>query len=330
MPSPKPSSSLSAQKLSRLLRLSQMLSCDHFTTKEALAQRLEVSEKTVQRDITALITYFGMPIDISNQGYILTERCFPIPTTTLTERELFALLIAEKTLSEYRGTPFDGALTGAFYKLTALLDDDVQLDLSRRGEAFHIDFDTARPVNAEVMQAVSEAYSGKKTLVMDYYSASRDSSERRQVDIYKILNQGGDWYVIGHCHKRQEVRVFALSRMRNAAVFDTDYVIPDDFDMEEYLGKSFAIERGERVYDVAIWFDEYQARWIRERTWQESQRIEEGEDGSLTTHFQVSGLREVLRWVLSYGEHVKVLSPPELVVEVQRNVQALRGRYGKM
>lgn len=312
----------SASKLSRLIKISQMLSCDRFVTKGEIAGKLEVSSKTIQRDVTALITYFNAPIEISNQGYIYTEPNFLIPASTMTERELFALLIAEKTLKEYRGTPFEDALRGAFYKLTALLDDDILLDLTQRSEAFHFDFDSPRHVNPEVMQAVSDAYCEKKTLMMDYYSAHRGKTERRKVDIYKILNLGEDWYVIGNCHKHREVRIFALSRMSNTSVFDTGYMIPDDFNVDIYLGESFSIYRGDETYEVVVWFDEYQARWIRERDWHGSQRIEEHKDGSLTIRFEVTGLAEVKRWVLSYGEHAKVLSPHELV-------EGIRGSAGK-
>jgi len=63
---------------------------------------------------------------------------------------------------------------------------------------------------------------------------------------------------------------------------------------------------------VSVWFDPYEARWIRERQWHPTQTIDEHEDGSLTVHFRATGLSEVGRWVLSYGEHAVVQRPKKL------------------
>ena len=91
----------------------------------------------------------------------------------------------------------------------------------------------------------------------------------------------------------------------------------------------FCAERGAAVVEVAVRFDKYQARYIRERVWQADQSIEEGADGGLTLRFCASGLNEIARWIMSYGRHAQVLAPPELRAIVAENVRAMSAIYGE-
>ncbi|MGI6098023.1 MAG: WYL domain-containing protein [Dethiobacteria bacterium] len=74
-------------------------------------------------------------------------------------------------------------------------------------------------------------------------------------------------------------------------------------------------------------FNAHQARWIRERTWHHSQQIEENPDGSLILTLKVSSLDAVKRWVMSFGAHAEVLSPPELQKEIKSDLQKMLQFY---
>ena len=76
-----------------------------------------------------------------------------------------------------------------------------------------------------------------------------------------------------------------------------------------------------------IWFDNYQARYIRARQWHPTQTIDEHDDGTLTLRFRSGALAEVRRWVMSYGSHAEVLAPAELRAEVNEEGAAMVARY---
>ncbi|QGP92385.1 WYL domain protein [Neomoorella glycerini] len=103
--------------------------------------------------------------------------------------------------------------------------------------------------------------------------------------------------------------------------------VQPDFSLENYLQDSLGIERGPRVYEVAIRFTAQQARWIRERQWHSSQEMENLSDGGLVLKMRLSGLQEVKRWVLGFGSQAEVLAPPELRREVAREAAALGELY---
>lgn len=107
---------------------------------------------------------------------------------------------------------------------------------------------------------------------------------------------------------------------------DELFQIPKDFKIEDYLKHSWGIERGEPV-TVKIRFDNYQARWIRERIWHPSQRLRDLEDGGLIFEAEVAGLREIKQWVLGFGPHAEVLEPLELKEQIRQEIRRMREIY---
>jgi len=103
-----------------------------------------------------------------------------------------------------------------------------------------------------------------------------------------------------------------------------------DFSLESYLAQGFLAEHGDAPVEVVIWFDAYQARYIRERQSHPTQQIEEHADGTLTLRFHSGALDEVRRWVMGYGSHAEVLAPAKLRAEVAAEAAAMVRRYGKI
>src|SRR5206468_9662755 len=89
----------------------------------------EVDPRTVRRDITYMRDQLGAPLEYvaSRNGYRYSEPTFRLPYFSVTEGELVALLLAQRLLRQYRGTPFEADLVRAFTKLTSLLPDAVTL-----------------------------------------------------------------------------------------------------------------------------------------------------------------------------------------------------------
>jgi predicted DNA-binding transcriptional regulator YafY len=157
-------------------------------------------------------------------------------------------------------------------------------------------------------------------LLIRYTSFSGGKTLDRKVEPYRVFNLKGDWYLAAFDHRHAELRDFALARMRTARVLDERYEIPTDFRFEDYMGDSFAIEKGSRPASIAIRFSARQARWIRERRWHRSARIQERLDGGCVLRMRVAGLGEVKRWVMQFGESAEVLAPRALRHEVAQEL----------
>src|SRR5438046_5226092 len=113
--------------LERMMRLHAALKARRFPNCQRIAAELEVSAKTIQRDIDFMRYRLGLPIDYHPQefGFYYTEPVTGFPRIEVLEGEITALLVAQKALAQYKGTPFERPLNSPFRKLTAGLKDRV-------------------------------------------------------------------------------------------------------------------------------------------------------------------------------------------------------------
>ena len=144
------------------------------------------------------------------------------------------------------------------------------------------------------------------------------------VDPYHLHNIHGDWYLIAYCHTRHEPRDFLASRIKGYKPLISTFQVELGFSLDAYLESGFLAERSTSPEDVVVKFDEYQARWIRERQWHASQQIEELPSGELILRLRVGGLGEVKRWVMSYGSHAEVFEPESLRRDVEDEVKKMK------
>jgi predicted DNA-binding transcriptional regulator YafY len=162
---------------------------------------------------------------------------------------------------------------------------------------------------------------------MIYYSASSGETSKRVVDPYYLHNIRGDWYLIAYCHRRGAFRDFHVGRIRKLEVLYSTFQKRPGFSLEDYLREHFLTERGKEPVDIVIKFDAYEARWIRERQWHPSQRIEELPSGGLILRLRVGGVDEVKRWIMGYGHHAEVLEPESLRAQFRDEAGKMRKIY---
>jgi predicted DNA-binding transcriptional regulator YafY len=162
-----------------------------------------------------------------------------------------------------------------------------------------------------------------------YYTASRGCWQERVVNPYHLYNRGGDWYLIAFDHLRSAFRTFHTGRVDRWEVLASGFTRDPNFRLEEWMAQAFQLERGEKPVEVAVRFDAYQARYIRERRWHPTQEIEELPDGGLVLRLRVGGLSEIKRWVMSYGSHAVVLVPESLRKEIAAEARSVALLYDK-
>jgi len=161
---------------------------------------------------------------------------------------------------------------------------------------------------------------------MRYYSASRNTTTRREVDPYRLWYAGGGLYLIAYDHRRREVRLFAVDRVRSLTVTDNPYQMSLGFDVDAYVQDALVIMRG-RPIAVELVFSKVTAAWAKDRIWHPSQQITPLKDGRLRMTLQVADTRELVGWILSFGSGVRVIRPEALREKVREEARKiLRGK----
>jgi len=302
-----------------MLRIHQSLNSGNFPNATTLARDLEVSTKSIQRDIEFMRDRLNLPIEYHPQkfGYHYTGEVASFPTMQITEGELVALVIAEKALEQYRGTQFEKPLLSAIRKIEQSLPDTISLNLADIEHT--ISFRTrAEPIlNLEIFDALAKATAHRRQLELTYRKAGSSQGEPRLVDPYHLANINGEWYLFAWDHARKDIRTFVPARVQSVKQTGKTFPRPEKFSLEKRLRDSFGVHSGEGQFDVVLRFNARVADYIREKKWHESQQLRELK-GGVELRMKLSSLVEIERWVLSWGGDVTVLKPRDLAEAVKR------------
>ncbi len=180
------------------------------------------------------------------------------------------------------------------------------------------------------LRAIHEAMGQRVSLDGEYHSFGRDAVTRRRLDPLHLWYQHGGLYLAAFCHRRREVRTFAIERFRSLRLTQSTFAPPPDFDLERYLAGSFGLFRGRPIL-VRLRFSSAAARFVAERTWHPTQTLAPLLDGGLELTLRAPLCPELRRWVLGYGKEVEVLEPKRLRDDIRREwLAALRGPGGRV
>jgi predicted DNA-binding transcriptional regulator YafY len=149
---------------------------------------------------------------------------------------------------------------------------------------------------------------------------------QRRVAPYKLLFFEGSFYVLAYCGLRQDIRVFALDRIRKIELTDEPFEIPDTLRIDDFLKSSFGVFQGPPVR-VRIHFAKDIAGYITEKSWHPSQRITTRADGSVIFEAEVAGTEEIKHWVLKWGAQAVVLAPESLRMDIRREAEKMLKTY---
>jgi predicted DNA-binding transcriptional regulator YafY len=137
-------------------------------------------------------------------------------------------------------------------------------------------------------------------------------------------------YLIGFDEPAGAMRTYKVERIRSATLTQDRYELPEDFDPDRWLANSWGIwsSDGTPTVRVRLRFDASVAHRVREAVWHRSQELVELDGGGVELAVTVAGIVEIRPWVLSWGDGVEVLEPPELRDAVAASVRAAAARYG--
>lgn len=295
-----------------------------------LAREEDCSPRTIYRDLGAL-EKAGFPLYREETGRAVWKFVdgyrmhTPIP---FAPDELMALYYSRGLFRYFQGTVFSEAFDRLSKKIMASLSEETRNLVEQYENVLEFGLKPKKDYSRyrEILLQVNRACSERRRIDMVYYSFSRDEETRRRLDPYRIWYYDGALYLVGFCHLRGEVRMFALDRIRMLNVTDQTFEPPKDFSMEKFTADSFGIIQDELV-SVKVRFTGRAARWVLDRTWHPSQTIERKSNGRVTASYRVAGTSEIKRWILGFGPEAEVLEPDSLRREIASESAFLASLY---
>jgi predicted DNA-binding transcriptional regulator YafY len=302
-------------RASRLVSFLLVLQTRGQMTAAELAGRLDVSERTVQRDAQELAAA-GVPITSVRGpagGYRL-DRGYRTRLTGLDAAEAEALFVgpaAELGLGR--------ELAAARLKLLASLPAELQERASRAAQLFHVDtrgwFREEDRVPA--LSVVASALWRGQRLDIRYREGARVVS--RRLDPLGLVLKAGVWYLLAR--RRGEERVYRVSRIVSARERPEDCERPPDFELAAaWAERSGAFERSRPQVEVTVRVPRGQVRFLRG-----ARVVEDGEPPTVVTSFD--GLDRAFHELLAYGPHAEVVAPAELRERIARAARETAALY---
>jgi proteasome accessory factor B len=311
--------------LERMLRIHQSLQSGKFPNASTLARELEVSTKSIHRDLEFMRDRLNLPIEFasSNNGYFYTGEVSAFPTMQITEGELFALVVAEKALQQYRGTSFEKPLLSAIKKMEQALPDTISLNLADIEQTISFRTRAEQILDLKIFDVLAKAAARREQIELAYRKPGQTKPEARIVDPYHLANINGEWYLFAFDHARKDIRTFAPARIKSVKPTGKTFERPQKFSLEKRLRDSFGVHSGQGAHEVVIRFNPRAADYVREKKWHESQQLRELKSGGVELSLKLSSLMEIERWVLSWGGDAKVLKPRELAEAVKLSAKKI-------
>ncbi len=296
-------------KLARLFEIVQILLTEKKVTAEKLACHFEVSKRTIYRDIETL-TLAQIPVysEKGRYGGIGLIKNFMIDKSFLSQNEQNEILFALQSLNAVQDSKNNITLTKLNSIFNRKADDWIEVDFSRYGENDSILFE-------KIKNSILE----KKVIKFIYFN-TKGKKSKRTVEPLKLWFKEKAWYLFAYCRKKKDIRQFKIARIKNLEL--TCEHFERELKKEDLKNQNNVNGKGTKI---VIEVDKSQAYRVYDEFFEESITKKENENFEITT--EIFENEWLYGYLLSFGEHLKVLKPARIREILAKKIEKMRENY---
>jgi len=304
----------------------------HGATIDALASDLEVTTRTIRRDLAAL-QEAGFPLyderdEDGRAHWRLDGQVLKGLETGFTLAELCALYLSRNMLEAVAGTPFQRDLTLAFTRLEKMLSPRMRQFLDRLPHVL-----VAKPgprprggdSSPDIVARLLEATLHYRVAHMKYNSISSGRMKDYVIHSYRLAFAQGGLYLLAYVPDYKDIRTFAIDRIASVSL-DKQTFTPTRTIPADVFGNSLGVNTGPPSH-VEIAFDRRVAGYVRARVWHPSQSLRETRDGGVVLTLEVCNDTALRSWILGWGASARVLAPPALEADIRADLTKASAQY---
>jgi predicted DNA-binding transcriptional regulator YafY len=226
----------------RLLTILELLQARGRMSGPELARRLEVSPRSVRRYV-AMLQDMGIPIEgeRGRYGQYCLRPGYKLPPLIFDDGEALAITAGLLLIQRSGGLLEPATLERALAKLNRVLPEGLREQITALQETLVLESPPEQVLpGIRQLARVSRGVRTRRRVWLRYLDEGGRATERG-FDPYGVVQRGGRWYTVGHCHLRQALRVFRLDRIAEAKVLDAAFEPPEGFDTAAYVGRAVAM-----------------------------------------------------------------------------------------
>lgn len=314
-------------RIDRLTAILIQLQTKRWITSSEIADRYEISQRTVYRDIRAL-EEAGIPIGAeAGKGYCLVEG-YRLPPVMFTREEAAAMLIAEKLINKLTDASVKTNFGFAIDKIKAVLpfqEKEVIDNLNSKVEVFFHKPSGGDEYPDTYLISIQKALANNKCVSIDYHALhSQEKTCGRIIDPLGLVFYGNAWHLIGYCKLREGMRDFRLDRINNLEVINECAREKKPGELKRYFEEYWQTAD---LYEVKVWFDNEVARTITSMKYYFGYIDEYEENNGTVISFAVTDYSYIAHWLLSFGDKICIVQPDALKEKMIQIVQDLNKIY---
>lgn len=304
-------------------------------TIEELAQVLEVTTRTIRRDLVAL-QEAGFPLeDHKREGktvWKLNRDAFRdgLVNAGFTVAELSALYFSRTLLEYLAGTPFQEDLRTAFEKFEDVLPPDLRAYLDELPTVLTAKAEPTKQRDGarhrDLVKRLTTAALEHRRVAMQYHSFQSRAVKAYDVEPYQLAYGQGGLYLLAFVPAYAQMRTFAIERVQSLTVHEEKFVPVADR-LGEAFADSIGINNAGRPESITLEFSPTAAPYVQERQWHKSQTSEVLPDGSVRVRLKVVVDWALTSWILSFGQLVRVVAPRHLAERIYIRIEEARLLY---
>lgn len=314
--------------LIRALRILQRLSTHDNVTVKELYEYFErrVPKQTIQRTLRHIMEA-NFPVDYHagphNEKFYYLDRAFTFIPELLTAEEILAAVLLRQFDEVFAGTRIEADMRTVFEKLNQLLPPDaIAMPGAFTGNYLHI-HQPGKIDLAKRSELLRDLFSG---IVEQRVVRVRYRNKSYKLHPYSLLIHNGALYVLGQVPPYTDTIYLALPRFKSVELTVDTFKRDEDFSLEEVLRSNFGIWYEEPV-DVVIRFEKTVIPSIESRQWHPTQQMKTDESGDLILKMHLGPSKELIAWILRWGEFAEVLEPASLRKEVATTIRKMAKNY---
>ena len=223
------------KRFDRILSVFIHLQSKPIVTAQELAERFNVSLRTIYRDIRSL-EQAGVPLySESGIGYSIVDG-YKIPPTLFTQEEALSFVAAEKIMNVYVDKELGEHFSSALFKMKSVLRSSQKKEVSHISPSVLMRYDK-NVFNKKVPSALSTLFksiSTKHQIILEYKNNSENSVSQRIVEPIGVFLENNYWYLIAYCHLRDGYRQFRADRIQSIKLLDIEFTLKHE-NLEAYL-----------------------------------------------------------------------------------------------
>lgn len=300
---------MSSMQINRLFEIVYILLDKKTVTSRELAERFEVSTRTIFRDVE-ILSAVGIPVYMKKGrgGGISLLPNFILNKAVITDAEKDDILSSLKAI---KAIDLNKTET-TFNKISSLLGES---------ETDWIEVDFSSWANAQNETDVFNTIKGailEKHVIKFSYSSAKKQTTFREVEPLKLCFKGGAWYLYGYCHVRKDMRFFKLRRIKELLVEDEIF--------QRKKPKQIFLEK-EVFQEDFILLKLKLSEKMEYRVFDEFEDYEQQEDGSYIVEIKYPKGEWIFYYIMSFGSHCQVLEPEFVRKEIQAELEKILEYY---